>query len=121
MAKARCSVSQCGYHTALDVITTQTPSLFVPCMDSQRSEQIVRAQRLVYWGAGRLLLPHHLNSASLTNEINQLLHVQPRKIRFDTNGAENATRLIDKALHYGDSAQESSHLATDDVALGRFQ
>ena len=78
-------------------------------------------QRLVYWGAGRLLLPHHLNSASLTNEINQLLHVQPRKIRFDTNGAENATRLIDKTLHYGDSAQESSHLATDDVALGRFQ
>ena len=117
MANARCSVSQCGYHTALDVITTQTPSLFVPCMDSQRSEQIVRAQRLVYWGAGRLLLPHHLNAASLTNEINQLLHVQPRKIRFDTNGAANATKLIGRALHYGDIGLESSHLSTDGVAL----
>ena len=92
IAKARCSVSQCGYHTALNAISTRTPSLFVPCEDSQRGEQTVRAQRLVYWGAGRLLMPRHLNTASLTNDIYELLQLQPRKVRFDMDGAANAAR-----------------------------
>lgn len=113
MAWSRCSVSQCGYNTALNVITTQTPSLFIPCQDSQRREQIVRAQRLVYWGGGRLLMPHHLNTASLIHEINQLLQFQPRRIRFDTDGATNAVNLINRAMHLSDYSSASSHLATN--------
>ena len=114
MARARCSVSQCGYHTALNAISTQTPSLFVPCQQSQRAEQIVRAQRLVYWGAGRLLMPHHLNAASLTNDIYQLLQLQPRKISFDMDGAANAARLIQRAMHLGGAVGEvHGSLSTD--------
>jgi len=113
MAWSRCSVSQCGYNTAQNAITTQTPSLFIPCQESQRREQIVRAQRLAYWGGGRLLMPHHLNSASLIHEINQLLQFQPRKIRFDTDGAANAANLINRALYLGAYSSASSHLATD--------
>lgn len=111
MSRACCSVSQCDYAVALTATITRTPSLFVPCQGSQRQEQIVRAQRLVYWGAGRLLLPHHLNSASLTNEINRLPHFQVRRIRFDTNGAANAAKLIDRALHWGDAESRSLHHA----------
>lgn len=113
MAWARCSVSQCGYNTALTATTTQTPSLFVPCQDGQRREQIVRAQRLVYWGAGRVLMPHHLNSASLTNEINQLLQFQPRRVHFNTDGAVNTAKLIDRAMHLGDVGANWSHSSTD--------
>lgn len=113
MAWSRCSVSQCGYNTALNAATTQTPSLFIPCQDRQRSEQIVRAQRLVYWGGGRLLMPHHLNNASLAHEINQLLRFQPRKIRFDTDGAANTVNLIERAMHLSDIGSISSHLSTD--------
>jgi len=113
MAFSRCSVSQCGYNTALNAITTQTPSLFVPSQNSQRREQIDRAQRLVYWGGGRLLMPHHLNSASLTNEINQLLRFQPRKIGLDTDGAANAVNLIERAIHLGDIGAISWQLSTD--------
>lgn len=102
MARARCSVSQCGYHTALNAISTQTPSLFVPCEESHRAEQVVRARRLVYWGAGRLLMPRHLNAASLTNDIYQLLQLKPRKVRFDMDGAAHAARLIERALQMGD-------------------
>ncbi len=111
MARSRCSVSQCGYNTALYAITTETPSLFIPCQDSQRREQIVRAQRLVYWGGGRLLMPHHLNSASLTHEINQLLQFQPRSIHVDTDGAANTANLIDRAMHLNDIGSISSHLS----------
>ena len=113
MAWSRCSVSQCGYNTALNAITTQTPSLFVPCQDGERQEQIVRAQRLVYWGGGRLLLPHHLNSATLTHEINQLLQFQPRRIRFDMDGAANAVNLIERATHISDMGSIPSYLSTD--------
>ena len=113
VAKARCSVSQCGYHTALNAISTQTPSLFVPCQQSQRAEQIVRAQRLVYWGAGRLLMPHHLNAASLTNDIYQLLQLQPRKVRFDLDGAANAAKLIERAMHLGDIGLLPASLSSD--------
>ena len=113
MAFSRCSVSQCGYNTALNAITTQTPSLFVPSQNSQRREQIARAQRLVYWGGGRLLMPHHLNSASLTHEISQLLQFQPRRIRFDTDGAANAVNLIERAIHLGDIGSIPTYLSTD--------
>jgi len=111
MSRARCSVSQCDYAVALSAIRTRTPSLFVPCQGSLCQEQIVRAQRLVYWGAGRLLLPHHLNSASLTNEIYQLPHFEPRSVRFETTGAANSANLIDQALHRGDAGSRSLHPA----------
>jgi predicted glycosyltransferase len=107
------SVSQCGYGTALNAITTQTPSLFVPSPDRRRREQIIRAQRLAYWGAGRLLQPHHLNAASLTNEINQLLQFTPRKICFDTDGAANTVSLIERAAHLGKMGTVSSHSSAD--------
>jgi predicted glycosyltransferase len=113
MSRAGYSVSQCGYSTALNAITTRTPSLFVPCPDGQRREQLVRAQRLVYWGAGRLLLPRHLNAASLANEISQLLHLPPRNIRFDINGAANTVNLIERATQIGKMGSVSSHLSVD--------
>lgn len=109
--RARYSVSQCGYHTALNAITTQTPSLFVPCEERSRREQIVRAQRLVYWGAGRLLMPRHLNTASLTNEINQLLHFESRSVRFDLDGAANAARLVGGANRFGQIGVGQSSLS----------
>jgi len=104
-------VSQCGYNTAINAICAQTPSLFIPCKERERREQFVRAQRLVYWGAGRLLTPYHLNGASLANEINQLLQSQPRKFRFDLHGAENAANLIVRA------AYNSEYLTTAGDAL----
>lgn len=102
MAQARWSVSQCGYNTAVDALCARIPSLFVPCGNGQRREQIVRAQRLVYWGAGRLLMPHHLNGASLANEIHQLVQFEPRRINFDLNGASNTAELISRAVYHND-------------------
>jgi len=102
IAMARWSVSQCGYNTAVNAITTRTPSLFVPCGNGQRQVQLIRAQRLVYWGAGRLLMPHHLNGASLANEIQQLTKFESRKVHFDLNGAANAAHLISQVAYHND-------------------
>jgi len=113
MAKARWSISQCGYNTAVNAIGTRTPSLFVPCGNGQRHEQIVRAQRLVYWGAGRLLMPHHLNGASLANEIQQLAKFEPRRVHFDLNGAANAAHLISQVVYHNDYTAVSARPSSD--------
>jgi len=100
LAAARWSVSQCEYSTAVHTMQARTPALFVPSgNDGDRHAQIVRAQRLVYWGAGRLLMPQHLNGASLANEIHELMRFQPRRMHFDLNGATNAANLISQAAH----------------------
>lgn len=95
---ARWSVNQCGYNVALDIIETGTPALFVPCPDGHRLEQITRAQRLVYWGAGRLLMPQHLNGASLANDIHQLTKFKSREISFDSGGAAKTADLISEMV-----------------------
>lgn len=114
LTAARWSVSQCEYSTAVHTMQTRTPSLFVPAGNGDRHAQIVRAQRLVYWGAGRLLLPQHLNGASLANEINELMRFQPRRMHFDLNGAVNAANLIYQAAYQKDIASEIAKPASDD-------
>jgi predicted glycosyltransferase len=93
---------------------TRTPALFVPSGSSDRQAQIVRAQRLVYWGAGRLLLPQHLNGASLANEIHELMRFQPRRMHFDLNGAVNAANLISQAVHQKDFLSEAARSMSED-------
>lgn len=107
LAHARLSVSQCEYSTAVRTMQARTPALFVPTGHGDREAQIIRAQRLVYWGAGRLLLPQHLNGASLANEIHELMRFQPRRMHFDMNGASNAANLISQAAYHNDIAAEA--------------
>ncbi|MDH4108020.1 MAG: hypothetical protein OEW35_06870 [Gammaproteobacteria bacterium] len=99
IASSNWSVSHCSYNTSINTIGSGTPALFVPCPDGHRLEQIIRAQRLVYWGAGRMLMPHHLNGASLANEIHQLTKFKPRDMYFDFNGIKNAANLISKVVY----------------------
>jgi len=106
LTAARWSVSQCEYSTAVHTMQTRTPSLFVPSGNGDRQVQTVRAQRLVYWGAGRLLLPHHLNGASLANEINELMRFQPRRMHFDLNGAVNTANLVTQAAYHNDASSD---------------
>jgi predicted glycosyltransferase len=114
LAAARWSVSQCEYSAAVHTMQTRTPSLFVPSGNGDRQAQIVRAQRLVYWGAGRLLLPQHLNGASLANEIHELMRFQPRPMHFDLNGAENAASLISQAAYHDDVVLEAARPDAND-------
>jgi predicted glycosyltransferase len=114
LAAARWSVCQCEYSTAVHTMQTRTPTLFVPGGLGDRQAQIVRAQRLVYWGAGRLLLPQHLNGASLANEIHELMRFQTRRMHFDLNGATNAANLITQAALHKDLSGEIGQTASDD-------
>lgn len=113
VASASWSVSDCAYDAATSAMMTGLPSLFVPSTDSNRRDQIERAKRLVYWGAGRLLLPRHLNSASLVNELHQLTKFKPRSMSFDLNGANNAAQLIAQIVYNGKYAAVRARPSSD--------
>jgi predicted glycosyltransferase len=113
MATARWSISQCDYDTAVDAVLTRTPSLFVPSADMNHRQQIERAKRLVYWGAGRLLMPRHLNTASLVNEIHQLTTFEAREMNFDLNGAANAAQLIAQIVFHKNYTPVSTRPSSD--------
>jgi len=99
LAAARWSVTQCDYDDAVLTMQARTPTLFVPPANDDCKVQTVRAQRLVYWGAGRLLFPQHLDGASLANEIRELMRFQPRRMHFDLHGAANTANLISQAAY----------------------
>jgi len=113
LAAARWSINQCDYNTAVDILRTQTPSLFVPDTFVDQREQIERAKRLVYWGAGRLLMPRHLNTASLVNEIHQLTKFESRSMNFDLNGANNAAQLIAQIIYHNNYTPVSARPSSD--------
>jgi len=113
IASAKWSVSHCGYNTAINAIGSGTPALFIPCPDGHRLEQVIRSQRLVYWGAGRMLMPNHLNGASLANEIHQLTRFTPRDVFFDFNGIANATNLVSQIVYENNYAPVTSRSTTE--------
>ena len=94
LAKVRWAVCHCGYNTAFDVIATKVSALLVPGGNYHESEQLDRAQRLVHWGVGRILMPHHLNGASVASGIHQLIKFKPAETSFNLDGAEITANLI---------------------------
>ncbi len=93
------SISQCSYDTAVDVLSTDTPSLFVPSTAPGKADQLARAQRLVYWGRGRLMPERLVNGASLATEINELASLNVRPATFDLNGAMTAASLLGEVVY----------------------
>ena len=94
LARVRWAVCHCGYNTAFDVIATKVSALLVPGGNSHESEQLDRAQRLVHWGVGRMLMPHHLNGASVASGIHQLIKFKPAETNLNLDGAEITANLI---------------------------
>ena len=94
LAKSRWAVCHCGYNMALDIISTKVSALLVPGGNSRKSEQIDRAQRLAHWGVGHILMPHHLNGASVASGIHQLIKFKPAETSFNLDGAEITANLI---------------------------
>jgi len=91
---ARASVSQCGYNTALDLLSSEVPALVVPFSEPGQDEQSNRARRLERLGAVRVLDSHRLGSGALTNAIKELLAFEPSPQYLDLDGAQAAARVL---------------------------
>jgi len=116
MKKVRWSVSQCGYSTAVETISSGVTPLFAPSKEKRCAEHLERARRLVHWGIGRLLVESHLNAVSLANELLQLIKFEPRDSNFDMNGFANTVSSIDRLIS-GNGVEGSPGIDKSDTLL----
>lgn len=94
--RARASISQCGYNTTMDLLSTGIPSLLAPYAEANEDEQMKRAKKLVKLDAAQLLPEHLLNEQSLYHSVKGLLAFRPRAVELDMDGAEQTRRIVSR-------------------------
>lgn len=97
LSRALCSVSMCGYNTAIDLLLTGTPGVLIPFDAGGEQEQTLRATSLSDRSAYNLLLDKDLTPESLNHAVTQA----SRAGRFTTdkkqfNGALETVRIATK-------------------------
>jgi predicted glycosyltransferase len=95
MAASAVSVSQCGYNTALDILSAGTPAVVVPYADGREDEQLRRARRLEALGAVTVLEAAYLSAPALADAVRRA-HRAGRSSRttLDTDGARRTAELV---------------------------
>lgn len=94
LARAAVSVSQCGYNTALDIVSTRTPAVVVPFGDERENEQARRAQRLAALGLLRWLPSRELTVERLAAETRAALTFEPAPAGLRLDGAAETVRVL---------------------------
>lgn len=92
MAKAAVSVSQAGYNTLMDVLSTKTPAVMVPFAEGGESEQKERGEILSSAGVISLLDLSGLTAQSLAKQIDRAN--QPQNLSIALDGAQRTASLI---------------------------
>lgn len=86
LAGAAASVSLCGYNTAMDVLQTRTPAVFVPFDDGNEVEQSLRARSLSGLTGITALCSGDLSPDALCTAVRRVLAAPEREqgsLRFD--------------------------------------
>jgi predicted glycosyltransferase len=97
LQRAACSVSRCGYNTALDVLASRVPALVVPFATPTEDEQTRRADRLAALNLVRTVAEEDLTPAGLAAEIRRTAAWTPSPHDIDFNGAaRTAEWLLDR-------------------------
>ena len=97
LARARLSISQAGYNTALEVVQTGVPAVFVPFETESEQEQRLRASRLAERGLAVLLPSSALSPERLALAVGEALSQADRGLdgrRILADGARNTARIV---------------------------
>ncbi len=93
------SVSMCGYNTAMDVLQTGVPAVFVPFDDGGEVEQTLRARALSVQPGVEVLSAADLSPQSLMAEIKRVSAKGPRSPSgLRMNGASESVRITQAML-----------------------
>jgi predicted glycosyltransferase len=94
LARADASISLCGYNTAMDVLQTGRPAVFVPFDDGSEVEQTLRADRLAQLPGIEVLRSADLSEANLLQSLRAALAAPARLPRREGfNGAAESARI----------------------------
>jgi predicted glycosyltransferase len=115
LARARVSVSLCGYNTALEVIEAGVPAVMMPAGTGRQNEQRRRADALGRRGLVEVVAEADLSAASLAGTINRAAakrRAQVTRARpIDLSGLDTTHRLIAAWLE-GEPPERSASLAS---------
>ena len=102
LARARASVSQCGYNTAMEVMEAGTPAVLVPFGQGRQTEQRRRAAALARLGRAEMLAEADLTGPALAAALNRAAArtLRPRESGpgIDMTGAATTARLMRRWL-----------------------
>lgn len=94
---AAASVSMCGYNTALDILQSGTPAVFIPFDDGKEVEQGLRGQSLSELPAIEVLRSQALTGDSLAERVEQVILEGRRAPKQD--GLDGAQRSVEITKH----------------------
>jgi predicted glycosyltransferase len=96
LMRAKASVSMCGYNTALDVLQTGVPAVFIPFDEGGEVEQGLRATALATQPTIAHLTAHSVTPHSLLSALD-LVTSAPRRHVPDTgfNGAQQTVKMVE--------------------------
>ena len=92
---AACSVSMCGYNTAMDLLQSGTPSVLIPFDDGKEVEQSLRARTLSKLPAIEVINSSALTGDALARAVARVIEDGPRAPM--TEGFGGAQRSVDIA------------------------
>jgi predicted glycosyltransferase len=99
LKRARLSVSQCGYNTAVDVLAAGCAAVFVPFARGAETEQTQRAEALAARGLAAVVPEAGLTPQRLADAIDAALALPPAKMTLDRDGARTSAGLLIDAVN----------------------
>lgn len=99
LPQAAASVSMCGYNTALDILQSGTPAVFIPFDDGNEVEQSLRARTLADLPAIDVIASKDLNGDLLAETVNRVISSNPRVVSDQGfNGAAQSVQITKTLL-----------------------
>jgi predicted glycosyltransferase len=94
LATAKVSISQAGYNTALEAVTSGCRAVLVPFMREGEMEQFQRAERFAKLGFARLLNPERLDDLGDVVRAELQSHSEWKLPGLRADGAEQTAQII---------------------------
>ncbi len=98
LAGATASVSQAGYNTVVDLLSTGTPAVLVPFAANNETEQSLRAERMAALGRAVLVPEAALDPERLAAAVDRALTLRPTGTTPRLDGAAETIRLLGRLL-----------------------
>ena len=97
--RARLSISQAGYNTVAEVLSSNTPAILVPFEGGDETEQRIRADLLAKRGAVEVVYEDKLDSQTLAKTITRALKEETKTaLNVDLKGAERTAKILNKMI-----------------------
>ncbi|MCF1505522.1 glycosyltransferase [Afifella sp. H1R] len=101
LKRARLSVSQAGYNTAVDILQAKVPALFVPFAAGSETEQTQRADLFAINGLAVVVPEEALSAENLARAVDQAMQLRPMAVPFSLDGAQKTAKLLIAAAKRG--------------------